>query len=77
MRDLRSYAQSTTRRLILGGLVLVFAVGDGLVWLIYGDQAGRTALICTAIGLGPVLLILVALEAMAWVVRKTDEGELS
>lgn len=71
-RDLRAYGRATHRRLILGGLVLVFAVGDGLVWLLYGKQAGKMALTCTGLGLGPVVLIALVLEAIGWFVRKTD-----
>lgn len=69
MRDLRRYAQTTTRRLVLGALFLVFVVGDGLVWLIYGEDAGRAALLCSGLGLAPVVLIFVALELLSWVAR--------
>ena len=70
MRDLRRYAQSTTRRLLLGGLLLVFLVGDGLVWVVYGEAAGRAALLCSGLGLGPLLLIFAALEVVSWVARR-------
>ncbi len=73
MRDLRRYAQSTTRRLLLGGLLLVFLVGDGLVWLIYGDAAGRAALLCSGLGIGLLVLIFAALEVVSRAARKARE----
>lgn len=69
-RDLRSYARSTTARLIVGGLVLVFLIGDGLVYLVYGSQAAVTAVICTGLGLAPVALIWIFLLALEWLARR-------
>lgn len=69
MRDLRRYAETTTRRLVLGALVLIFVVGDGLVWLMYGEGAGRAALLCSGLGLTPILLVFAALELLAWISR--------
>ncbi len=69
MRDLRRYAETTTRRLVLGAVLLIFLLGDGLVWLIYGERAGRAALVCSGLGLAPILLVLAALEVLSWVAR--------
>lgn len=71
-RDLRSYARSTTVRLIVGGLVLVFLIGDGLVYFIYGREAVGTAILCTALGLAPVALIWLFLSVLEWVARRAD-----
>ena len=38
-RDLRSYAGTTTARLIAGGILLLIVVGGGLVYAIYGGGA--------------------------------------
>ncbi len=72
-RDLRKYARSTTTRLILGALVLLFLVGDGLIALIYGRQAGVFALLCTGIGLLPLILIAAWLWLMGRIARKLDD----
>ncbi len=69
-RDLRSYARSTTVRLIVGGLALVFLIGDGLVYLVYGSQAAGTAVLCTGLGLAPVALIWVFLLLLEWLARR-------
>jgi hypothetical protein len=70
-RDLRRYARSTTRKLILGGLALVFVVGGALVWWVYGPQAASTALLCAGAGLAPVVLIFAALQMVEWISRRT------
>jgi len=66
-RDLRRYARSTQARLILGALVLLFTVGAGLIWWLYGPQAAALALVCILSGVAPSLLIIVALLALEWI----------
>jgi hypothetical protein len=56
-RDLRKYGQQTTTRLIIGAIILVFLVGDGLIYLIYGKNAAVFGLICLLGGMVPVILI--------------------
>jgi O-antigen/teichoic acid export membrane protein len=73
-RDLRKYARSTTARLILGALVLLFVLGDGLIALLYGRQAAILALLCTGAGLLPLALIAGWLWLMGRIARKLDDG---
>jgi hypothetical protein len=73
-RDLRQYARSTTTRLIVGALILVFIIGDGLIALIYGRQAGLFAAFCTGIGVLPLLLIVGWLWLIEWIARRIDDG---
>jgi hypothetical protein len=56
-RDLRKYARQTNVRLIVGGFILVFVVGIGLIYLFYGQGAALTGLLCLVVGLIPLLLI--------------------
>ncbi|MBP1701940.1 MAG: hypothetical protein H6Q38_1047 [Chloroflexi bacterium] len=72
MRDLRKYAQQTDRRLIVGGLLILFVVGDGLIYLIYGRQAALAGLICLLIGLIPLVLIWISLALISWLVRRAN-----
>lgn len=69
MRDLRNYARQTNARLIVGALLLLFVVGDGLIYFIYGQGAAMLGLICLAGGLVPVLLILLILWGMEKIVE--------
>lgn len=71
-RDLRLYHRQTTIRLIIGGLVLLFVVGDGLIYLFYGPGAAVTGLICLGTGLLPVGLTILVLELIGWLARKVD-----
>lgn len=69
-RDLRKYARTTQIRLILGVLVILIVVGNGLIWLIFGSEAARMALLCMGVGLVPALLIIVSLGLIAWILRR-------
>jgi len=55
--------QSTNVRLAIGGLSLLFIVGLGLIWLIYGEGAAVVGLICILAGLAPVILIFLVFRA--------------
>jgi hypothetical protein len=69
-RDLRRYARQTNARLILGGVLLLFLVGDGLIYLFYGSQAAMLGAICMVAGLSPMLLIWLALVIIEWISRR-------
>jgi len=57
--NLRKYAQSTTFRLVVGFLVLLFVVGDGLIYLLYGRRAALLGLLCLSAGMVPVLGVVI------------------
>ncbi len=73
IRDLRSYAKQTNIRLIVGALALLFLVGLGLIFLIYGKGAVFTGLLCIVGGLIPVVLIIVALAVIELIVKKNKD----
>jgi hypothetical protein len=58
----------------VGVLVIIFVIGLGLIYLIYGKQAGWAALICTGLGLVPVTLIAGFLWFFGWFTRSV-KGE--
>lgn len=70
MRDLREYAKQTNVRLALGAFLLIFVLGVGLIWLIYGEQAAGLGFICLLAALFPVILILFIFLAMEWIVKR-------
>ena len=72
-RDLRKYASQTNTRLIVGGILLVFLVGDGLIYLIYGRYAALVGLMCLVIGLMPLVLIWLMLVVLEWITKKVDQ----
>lgn len=71
-RDLRQYARQTNRRLLLGGLVLLFVVGGGLIYLLYGREAAFLGVLCILLGLTPVVLIALILLILDWLVKRAN-----
>lgn len=74
MRDLRAYSRQTTFRLIAGGLILLFVVGIGLIYFIYGPSAAISGMICLGIGLVPIFLIIIALAIIEWIAKRADRN---
>ena len=72
MRDLRRYARQTNFRLAAGGILILFVVGIGLIYLIYGKGAALLGFACLVLGLAPMLLIWLALLALEWVAKQAD-----
>ncbi len=69
-RDLRGYARQTNLRLGIGALVLLFGVGLGLIYVIYGPGAAGVGLLCLLGGLVPIALIFFVLFGMDWIVKR-------
>lgn len=69
-RDLRRYSRQTITRLILGGIMLLFLVGGGLILAIYGPGALSLGLLCMLAGLSPVFLIVLFLWLIEWIAKR-------
>lgn len=69
-RDLRDYARKTNIRLGLGALALLFVIGLGLIYLLYGKQAAALGFFCLLAGLSPVILILVTFLFIDWIMKR-------
>ena len=72
-RDLRKYAKHTNLRLIIGFLLVLFFIGDGLIFLFYGRGAAAMGFVCLLAGLSPVILIIGALWLIDWIVRRNNQ----
>ncbi len=72
-RDLRHYARQTNFRLLAGFILLLFIIGDGLIYLVFGRGAALMGLVCLLGGLSPILLILAALWVIDWVAKKNNQ----
>ena len=73
MRDLRKFAKQTNTRLAIGFVLLLFLVGDGLIYYFYGSGAAVSGLICIFAGLSPIVLIWLVLKVVEWVAKKADK----
>ena len=74
-RDLRKFAKQTNFRLILGGLLLVFVVGDGLIFIIYGQRAALLGFICLLLGMAPLVVILLVFWGIDLLVKREREKQ--
>jgi hypothetical protein len=68
-RDLREYAKKTNIQLGAGAFGLLFVIGLGLIWLIYGGEAASLGLFCLMAGLAPVVIIVLLFFAIDWILR--------
>jgi len=71
-RDLRDYARKTNVRLGLGALALLFIVGLGLIYLIYGLEAAVMGFLCLLAAMVPIVLILLFLAFTDWLVKRAE-----
>jgi hypothetical protein len=71
--DLREYAKSTNKRLIIGALVILFVVGLGLIAWLYGWAAAGMGLICILGGLAVVGLVALLFYFIGLIVKKNRD----
>ena len=74
-RDLRKYMRDTNVRLVAGAILMLFIVGVGLIWLIYGFGAAVTGFLCILAAFIPIGLIFLALFGMDWTVKRANRDE--
>jgi len=72
IRDLRRYARQTTIQLAVGALIILFVVGDGLIWVFYGRNSAIMGLLCLGAALFPLILIGIALWLLDWFVKRAN-----
>jgi hypothetical protein len=72
-RDLRKFAANTNTQLIVGGLLLLFVVGLGLIALFYGMSAALVGLLCMLGGLVPIGLVALLMFGLDVIVKKSHK----
>lgn len=73
-RDLRKYARQTNVRLGAGAFLLLFVVGLGLIYLIYGPAAAMMGFTCLLAAVVPVALIVLAFWVVDWIVKRANDN---
>ena len=73
-RDLRKYARQTNVRLGVGAVLILFIVGVGLIYFIYGSGAAVTGLLCLLGGLSPIALIILSLAILDWIGQRANRS---
>lgn len=71
-RDLRKYVKDTNTRILIGAFVMLFVIGIGLIWAIYGFGAAVTALLCLLGVTVPIGLIFLSLFGLDWIVKRAN-----
>jgi TM2 domain-containing membrane protein YozV len=71
-RDLRKYARQTNIRLAVGAILVLFIIGDGLIYLFYGGGAALTGILCLLGGMVPVVLVLLVLQLFDWIQKRAN-----
>lgn len=71
--DLKNYMNQTKIRLIVGSILIIFVVGDGLIFLFWGKNAAIFGFICLLAGIIPVGLIIAILWIFEWVVKRAKQ----
>jgi hypothetical protein len=69
----RQYTAQTNARLLAGGILILFVVGDGLIYWLYGRGAALMGLLCLLAGLAPLAIIWLVLRVIDWIVQRANE----
>jgi hypothetical protein len=69
-RDLREYAKQTNIQLGIAAFVLLFGVGLGLIYVIYGPGAAGIGLMCLLGAMVPIAIILFVFFGIDWIVKR-------
>ena len=70
--DLRKYARQTNVRLAVGAVLLLFIIGDGLIYLFYGGGAAMLGILCLLGGMVPVVLVILVLMLFDWIQKRAN-----
>lgn len=73
MRDLRAYRRQSNFRYIVGILLLLFVVGEGLIYWFYGGNAAWLGFLCLVGGLVPLGLIYLFFQGLNLLLKKLNE----
>lgn len=73
MRDLRKYARQTNLRLAIGFLLILFIVGDGLIYIIWGREAAMMGVVCILAGLAPLVAVFLILWGIEKFIQKNNQ----
>jgi len=74
-RDLRKYSETTTFRVIVGGIILTFTLGLILISVFYGINSAIFGMVCLASALFPIGLIILAIFAIKRYVERQNRKQ--
>ena len=71
-KDLRKYARQTNIQLAIGAVLVLFVIGDGLIYLFYGGGAALMGILCLLGGMVPVVLVILVLMLFDWIQKRAN-----
>ena len=74
-RDLRKYMRDTNIQIAVGATLLLFIVGLGLIWMIYGFGAAVSGFFCILGAFVPIGLIFLIIYGMDWIVKRANPDD--
>jgi len=75
-RDLRKYMRDTNIQIAVGAVLLLFIVGLGLIWRIYGFGAAVSGLLCILGMFLPIGLVFGIIFGMDWIVKRANSDDI-
>jgi hypothetical protein len=72
--DPQKFRRQTFIRLAIGGLILLFVVGTGLIYWQYGPASAGFGILCMLGGLVPIGLVIFFLWGIDWIVKRNRDG---
>ncbi|MCE1255302.1 MAG: hypothetical protein LWX83_17360 [Anaerolineae bacterium] len=67
--DPNKYARNTNLQLIIGGILILFIVGEGLIFFLLGPSAAVMGLLCIGAGFIPIVVIYLVFLLIDWIVK--------
>ena len=71
-KDLKKYAKQTSSRLVIWFLIILFVLGVGLIWIIYGARPALLGFLCLIGAFIPIGLIFLFLFGLDAIVKNQD-----
>jgi threonine/homoserine/homoserine lactone efflux protein len=76
-QDLRKYSQQTIIRMVIGGILFIFIIGNLLIYIFFGQQALWTGISCMLSGLLPLGAIYLVFLALDYFLKKYNQKQSS
>lgn len=73
--DLRDHARQTKKRLVAGGLIIIFLLGTILIAVTYGTPAAGCGLAFFLVAMIPVGLISLVLFLLQWITERSHKDD--
>ena len=76
-QDLRKYSQQTIKRVVIWGILLIFIIGNLMIFIFYGRQALLTGITCMLSGLLPLGAIYLVFLGLDYFLKKYHQRQIS